>query len=139
MRKMVHLGFLLFALSGTTALSAEIYVSPEGKDANPGTKERPLATLDAARIAVRQVKASQREPIHVLLREGTYRLQKPVVFEPADSGTVECPVIYMAYPGEVPIITGGRVLPNDHLRQHASRRLRRLLGFASHLDRDEQR
>ena len=31
------------------AAGAELYVAPDGKAGNPGTKEKPFATLEAAR------------------------------------------------------------------------------------------
>jgi hypothetical protein len=88
--------------------AAEFYVAPGGNDTNPGTKEQPFATLVHVRDAVRQAKEKDKTPINVVLRGGTYFLEKPLVFGPGDSGTADCPVTYMAYPGEKPIISGGR-------------------------------
>ena len=36
-----------------TAFSAELYVAPDGRDANPGTKSEPVASIAKARDAVR--------------------------------------------------------------------------------------
>jgi len=36
--------------------AAEFHVAPEGNDANPGTRNAPFATLEAARDAVRNLK-----------------------------------------------------------------------------------
>src|SRR5262249_19233093 len=43
----------------------------------------------------------------VYLRGGTYELEEPLVFQAEDSGHNGHSVIYMAYPGEHPVITGG--------------------------------
>ncbi len=97
---------------------ADLYVSPEGNDAWSGQlpapaadrTDGPLATLAAARDAVRQLKAAEapRRPIRVLLRGGVYRIDQPVVFGPEDSGTESAPIVYAAWPGEGPIISGSR-------------------------------
>jgi hypothetical protein len=50
-------------------------------------------------------------PVTVLLREGTYRQSRPLVFTPEDSGTEAFPVTYAAYPGERPVVSGGCPFP----------------------------
>jgi len=95
---------LATALTGVPATCAELFVSPGGDDANPGTKERPLATIGRARDVARGIRG---EPITVYLRAGTYYLAEPVVFTAEDSGTAEAPVVYAAMPGEEAILSGG--------------------------------
>src|ERR1700687_2083773 len=77
------------------------YVSPAGKDANPGTLERPFGSIRRAQEAVRQ-KAGP-----VFLRGGTYYLPEKLVFSAQDSGTKAAPVVYQAYGNEQPVISGG--------------------------------
>jgi len=101
----VAAGWLLIA---GTAFSAELYVAPDGRDANPGTKSEPLASIAKARDAVRL--RTDAEPVTVYLRGGTYELTAPVVFTPADSGTEKAPVTYCAYEGEQVVISGGQKL-----------------------------
>ncbi|TWU37914.1 hypothetical protein Q31b_47030 [Novipirellula aureliae] len=91
-----------------------LYVSPEGNDqwsgrsADPKQNEGPLATLDAARLKIRQLKAADPEgTFEVQLRGGVYSLKETVVFEPEDSGSQAAPVVYKAYPEEEPVFTGG--------------------------------
>ncbi|UCH36268.1 MAG: right-handed parallel beta-helix repeat-containing protein [Armatimonadota bacterium] len=88
---------------------ADFHVSPGGDDANSGTERAPFRTLARARDAVRE-KIAQRltRDVTVLLRGGVYELDEPVVFGPEDSGTDEHSITYAAYPGESPIISGGR-------------------------------
>jgi len=45
-----------------------------------------------------------------MVRGGTYRLAQPFVLKPEDSGTQECPITYAAYPGEKPVLSGGRTI-----------------------------
>ena len=61
-----------------------VYVAPNGSDANPGTKDRPLATLAAARDAARR---SGRAGTVVVLADGTYGLSAPLELDARDSGT----------------------------------------------------
>ena len=46
-----------------TGAFPEVYISPDGDDANRGTKSQPLRSLDAARAAVRRTGSLQRRPI----------------------------------------------------------------------------
>jgi hypothetical protein len=89
---------------------ADFFVATNGSDANPGTPEKPFATLARARDAVRQLKAGGALPraVTVLVRGGTYLLGETLVFGPDDSGTTEHPVVYAAYPGEKPVLSSGR-------------------------------
>ncbi len=99
---------------------ADYYVATNGQDAWSGTlpepnaagTDGPFATMQRARDAVREAKASEAEPKPhtVLIRGGVYRLSAPLVLEPQDSGSAEGPVTYAAYPGEKPVFSGGRVI-----------------------------
>jgi hypothetical protein len=111
---------LLLSLLGllfTTVVSAmEIYVATDGNDAwsgalaapNADRSDGPFATLQRAQQAARRWKSSG--PVHVLVRGGTYFLTHPLQFEPEDSGTRARPVLYSAYPGERPVLSGGRLI-----------------------------
>lgn len=101
------LWFLAFAPLGQ---GADFYVDPRGSDAAPGTAEQPFATVARAQKAVRQLLArkDRKEPLVVEIRGGFYELAEPIVFEPADSGTPQCRVIYQAAKGQRPILSGGR-------------------------------
>jgi len=92
-----------------------IYVSLEGKDTNPGTKERPFATINRAQEEVRRIKKERGMPeggITVYLRGGKYFITESIVFEEEDSGTGNAPVVYRSYPGEEARIIGGKQLTN---------------------------
>jgi alpha-L-fucosidase len=91
--------------ANATAPGKTIHVSPAGDDANPGSADKPLATLAAAQRAARS--AAGRKPVTVMLHAGIYYLWDTVRFTAADSGTAAAPVLYAAAPGEQPIISGG--------------------------------
>ncbi len=88
-------------------LSPYLYVAPDGDDGNPGTIDRPLATLARARDVVRDFRKDMPKPVTVLVRGGTYYLSEPVKFGPQDSGTNLQPITYASYPGEKPTFSGG--------------------------------
>ena len=74
-----------------------IYVSPEGDDDNPGTKEEPIRTVEHGMLAL--------EPGHTLVvGEGRYveNIQNP----PIETGAPDRPITVVAAPGEHPVIEG---------------------------------
>jgi len=99
---------------------ADLFVAPYGSDAwsgrldaqNDDKSDDPLATVKQAQEAVRKVR--HHEPkrtgaIVVMLRGGTYFLDKCLVFSAKDSGTPEeVLVVYKAYPDELPVLSGGK-------------------------------
>ena len=97
--KILHL--LLQVVLACRVLGQPYYVAPGGSDANPGTFEKPFATIQHAQRAVRQ------KPGSVLLRDGTYYLPEKLVFKADDSGSETAPVVYQAYGNEQPVISGG--------------------------------
>lgn len=99
----------------STDTKIEFYVAPDGKDTNPGALEAPFATLRRARDAVRKLKKTAGEkgllnPVTVLVRGGKYFLKETLVLTDVDSGTRACPITWCAYPGEKPILSGGRII-----------------------------
>ena len=94
-----------------------IYVAPDGNDswsgrlsqANSSETDGPLATIIAARDMIRQLRDTNIEldEVSVSLRGGTYYMDEPFVLLPQDSA-----VTYAAYPGEKPILSGGRIIGN---------------------------
>ncbi len=88
---------------------ADFYIGPAGNDANPGTAEKPFATIERARDAVRPlIAAGLDHDVTVLLFGGTYELVRPFALGPEDSGSERYSISYRACPGERVIITGGR-------------------------------
>src|SRR6476661_7326471 len=107
--------FLLLALSlgVSPGLAATLYVAPNGNDQWTGSSatnsgvDGPFATLSAALKAARGLPANG--PVEIQLRGGTYSLAAPIQLSPEDSGaSADRPLRIMAYPGEKPILSGGR-------------------------------
>ena len=99
--------------------SVKFYVAQNGSDrwtgtqATPVKQDGPFATLHRAQAAIRELIRQQgglQQPVTILIREGTYFLPKPLELTPEDSGTENFPITYQAYPGEKPIISGGRAI-----------------------------
>ena len=62
---------------------ADLFVSPSGNDANPGTSFRtPLATLKAAQVRARPANFNKAIGVRVWVKAGTYYLTKPLVRRP---------------------------------------------------------
>lgn len=97
-------------VAAMAAPPSTLYVSPSGSDANPGTLALPFRTIDKARAAVRELNRAMASDITVYLRGGEYPLTQTLEFNALDSGRNGHNVVYAAYPGENPIITGARKL-----------------------------
>lgn len=88
--------------------AADVFVSPNGDDANTGTKQSPLASLSAAKSAAAIF--AGKEPVTVHLGDGTYYLPKTLTFTAKDSGTAESPVTYRAVNEGKAVLSGGAKL-----------------------------
>ena len=96
------------------------YVSPQGNDqwsgflpaANAARTDGPVSTPAHARDAVRDLKRQQggalKQPVVVQFRGGTFFSSEPLTFTAEDSGDAQNLLTYAAYPGEKPILSGGR-------------------------------
>lgn len=94
------------------------FVSPSGDDRWTGAHAMPLpdgsggpfATPARALQAVAEHKrqSGSAETVRVVFRGGTYFLHEPIHLGPEHGGTPEALTILQAYPGEQPILSGGR-------------------------------
>jgi hypothetical protein len=101
----------LFAPAAAWAqVQATLHVAPNGNDENSGAEDKPFATIEKARQAVRAVNKNMTGDIVVMLGGGTYRIDRTLAFDAADSGTGGHRVIYRAQAGQTPIISGGKPL-----------------------------
>jgi hypothetical protein len=96
-----------------TTYGAEIAVSPDGNDSNPGTLASPFLTLGRAQQAVRDLVTAGLPAggVVVWLRGGVYPLSEPLALGPEDSGSAGSPVAWRGYPGEQARVLGGVTLP----------------------------
>ncbi len=117
---MIVCALMLAVTVGAQEGPITFHVSPQGNDAwsgrvaDPADGDGPFATLQRARDAVTALKAEQDgvldQPVRVLLREGTWRLEAPLELGPEISGSEDAPVTFAAYPGERPVLSGGVVI-----------------------------
>ena len=80
------------------------YISPDGNDENIGTKKHPFATLERAKLAIKNNKDN---PITIYLRKGYYPLTKSLVLE-KEEGAENFPILFCSFPGEKAHIIGGK-------------------------------
>ncbi|MGS2739243.1 right-handed parallel beta-helix repeat-containing protein [Sinomicrobium sp. M5D2P17] len=96
--------------------SSEIWVASSGNDRNPGTEEKPLASVDMALRQARELRRlndpSIQGGIHIILKDGVYRPDASVLIRPEDSGTPDNPTIIRAAEGAHPLVSGGRIIAN---------------------------
>ena len=85
--------------------------APGGSDANPGTRELPLASPATALRRGRELRrlhdSTVADGVRIVLRGGEYALTEPVLVRPEDGGTAASPTVIMAAPGERPELSGG--------------------------------
>jgi len=92
-----------------------LHVAPNGAEGNPGTKGRPLATLEGARDAIRRLRAAGGLPaggVTVELAGGTYAMEKSLALGAGDSGAAAAPIVYRAAAGAQVRVTGGKAVTN---------------------------
>lgn len=106
----------------------EFYVSRQGCDKNPGTKDKPFASVERARDAVRALIAQGlTAPVNVHVAAGEYTVRQ-FSLDARDSGTESCPITYAA-DGEV-ILNGGVILPSEGFEALTDEEKSRLHGDA---------
>ena len=92
----------------TVGKMTRLYVSKDGSDSNPGTKDSPFQSLERARDEIRAIKNTIGDRgVTVYFRGGEYFFDTHVRIDKVDSGKENAPVVYRAYPGEKVVFTGG--------------------------------
>ena len=86
-----------YLLITTTLLNAQIYISTDGLDTNPGTIDSSYATFPTAISA-----AQPGDTIYV--RGGVYNLISTITITAVKSGTADLMITMTAYNDEVPIL-----------------------------------
>ena len=107
----IYLSFIIFLGWFPSLFAGEIYVSLQGNDKNPGTKEAPFNTLNRA---IKQAREWRRlnwpevaGGIYIRLEEGVYAQRNSLFLRPEDSGTPDSPTVICAVDGAHPVISGG--------------------------------
>ncbi len=107
--------FLILTILLSVNLSGKnLYVSVNGNDNSPGTKDQPVASLYGARDLIRQWRETNNlnEEIQVIISGGTYYMAEPLVLTDIDSGSDNSPVVFVAAKGEEPVFVGGIQIGN---------------------------
>ena len=106
-----YLSFIIFLGWFPSLFAGEIYVSLQGNDKNPGTKEAPFNTLNRAIKQAREWRRLDRPEvaggIYIRLEEGVYAQRNSLFLRPEDSGTPDSPTVICAVDGAHPVISGG--------------------------------
>lgn len=106
-----YLSFIIFLGWFPSLFAGEIYVSLQGNDKNPGTKEAPFNTLNRAIKQAREWRRLNRPEvaggIYIRLEEGVYAQRNSLFLRPEDSGTPDSPTVICAVDGVHPVISGG--------------------------------
>jgi hypothetical protein len=114
--------YIIFLMLGVGA--QDIYVSKDGDDSNPGTKEEPVSTLEAARDLIRHYKTTNELPkggITVWIGKGQYDQEKPFILNENDSGEPEAPIVWRTMPDEYVSVTGGKRISSSAFQKVTNR------------------
>lgn len=113
-----RLFLVLMCMFCLQAFAVQLYVSTKGSDDNPGTEDKPFATLQKALRAAREIRRLNQIPkdefIDIIMRAGVYRLTEPIFIRPEDSGK-QNPTMISTEPGEKAVLSGGINVTGWHL------------------------
>jgi hypothetical protein len=109
MKQLLTTIILLIAIIPLFAVN--IYVSPKGNDKHDGTKDSPLQTIMMAQRKARELRRLNapeiQEGINIIVADGTYFLDEPLLFRPEDSGSETSLTTIKGENGALPRISGG--------------------------------
>jgi len=88
----------------------KIHIASHGNDRGDGSVDRPFATPRRAQMVARKAKRA----VQVVVQDGVYELDAPLVFTPADNGQR-----WSATAGARPVFSGGRRLTGWTVGTHA--------------------
>lgn len=112
-KKNITLITILFA---SHAFAQQFYVSPKGDDKNQGTLQKPFASLEKAKEAVKGINKGN-QSITVYIREGIYYLPQAFKLNKEDGGTLANPIVYAAYKNEKVQLRGCRIVPTNVVKK----------------------
>ncbi len=116
LKRLFLLGFvLILAVSSAKAGTLAVYYVDPVIGININNGKTPLTafrSIDKARSVIRTLNTTMTGDIYVYLRGGIHLISSSVIFDENDSGANGYKIIYTAFPGEIPIISGGRKITN---------------------------
>lgn len=120
MKKNIAILMILFFCSHQLSFGQMFYVAKNGNDSNPGTKNKPVATLEAAKFLVRNFKKkieNSNQKITVIINRGQYDLSKGFVLNEEDGGKPGNEITWVAGKNEKVSITGGKSIPYSNFKK----------------------
>jgi hypothetical protein len=101
--------FVLILTGFNSSFGQKIYLSPQGNDSNPGSSDKPLATITAARDKARAYRKlnTVAQPVEIIAMAGEYFMFQPLLLTGDDSGTSDFPLIFKAEDGNKVSFQGG--------------------------------
>src|SRR5438067_1088021 len=99
-------GGIVAATARAASIPGNVFVSPSGKDSNPGTQSAPVKTVQRAQQLVRALNDNMSADVTVVLADGFYRLTSPLTLSSADSGTNGHNIVWTADNGARPVFAG---------------------------------
>ncbi len=98
---------MIFSFMSISSFAVDFYVSPNGNDSNPGTKEKPFSSLEWAKIAVQNSIQKNKDVEHTIyMADGFYEIENPVIFD-SKYFSDDNRLTIKALEEENPIISGG--------------------------------
>lgn len=110
---------LLLVICVKNTIAQDIYVDKKGNDTYNGTKDKPVATLEAARDLIRKFKSFNNLPdsgITVWINEGVYDLKSSLVLNEKDAGNEKQRIVWTAKKGANVTLTGGVTIPSNKFK-----------------------
>jgi len=95
------------AACALAAGAAEFHVELKGDDANPGTAQKPFATVERAVDALRGVRKASAEPVAIRIGAGRHELARSIRLSASDTTG---PVVFEGAGQGKTILSGGRVV-----------------------------
>jgi len=111
MKTLTLLPALALLCSCSLGSAEKIFVSGEGNDLNSGSRSEPLRSIEAAQQAVREMR--EKDPgrsVKVILGAGSWYIDKPLFFVPADGGSGKANVTWEGRPDGATVISGGALI-----------------------------
>lgn len=96
------------ALAVTVTKTLDYWVATNGNDSGSGSFTDPFLTIQHAQAVIRNHTLRGIYAFHVYIKDGTYLLSTPLLFDQNDSGSSSAQIVYQAGPGANPIISGGQ-------------------------------
>lgn len=90
----------------------DFYVSPNGSDLNPGSKNKPVYSLTRAYERAHkliELRGYPKDGIAVWIAGGQYSFEKTLTVDPCFSGTEDKPIVFKSFGGKA-IFNGGQII-----------------------------